>query len=100
AGRAAGRSVGVCGEAAADPALAVVMVGLGITSLSMAPRALPAVREALAAHTLQECQLLAAAARAAADATAARALFHAAPPQSPPVNRGGEGRLMELATAP
>jgi phosphoenolpyruvate-protein phosphotransferase (PTS system enzyme I) len=77
AGKAAGKPVGVCGEAAADPALAVVMVGLGITSLSMAPRAIPAVREALAAHTLEECQRLAVAALSAPDATAARRLFRA-----------------------
>ncbi|GAA2004632.1 phosphoenolpyruvate--protein phosphotransferase [Brevibacterium samyangense] len=42
-----GASVGVCGEAAADPALAVVLVGMGITSLSMSPRALPAVAAVL-----------------------------------------------------
>jgi phosphotransferase system enzyme I (PtsI) len=62
AGQAAGKAVGVCGEAASDPALAVVLVGLGITSLSMAPRAIPAVREALGARTLEQCQRLAAAA--------------------------------------
>lgn len=56
AGRAAGKPVGVCGEAAADPALATVLVGLGISSLSMAPRAVAAVREALAAVTLEECR--------------------------------------------
>jgi phosphoenolpyruvate-protein phosphotransferase (PTS system enzyme I) len=72
AGKATGKPVGVCGEAAADPALAVVLVGLGITSLSMAPRAIPAVRDALAAHTLEDCQRLAAAALAAEDPTAAR----------------------------
>src|SRR5690606_4285759 len=37
AGREAGNPVGVCGEAAADPLLAVVLVGLGVTSLSMTP---------------------------------------------------------------
>ena len=36
AGRQAGKPVGVCGEAAADPLLACVLVGMGITSLSMA----------------------------------------------------------------
>jgi len=76
AGKAAGKPVGVCGEAAADPDLAVVLVGLGISSLSMAPRAIPAVREALAARTLHECQRLAAAARTAADAAGARGVFH------------------------
>ena len=32
-----GKPVGICGEAAADPLLAVVLVGLGATSLSMSP---------------------------------------------------------------
>ncbi|SJM47788.1 phosphoenolpyruvate--protein phosphotransferase [Gulosibacter sp. 10] len=44
AGAKAGKPVGVCGEAAADPRLAVVLVGLGVTSLSMAPPALAGVR--------------------------------------------------------
>jgi len=74
AGKAAGKPVGVCGEAAADPALAVVLVGLGVTSLSMAPRSIPAVRGALAAHTLEQSQRLAAAALAAPDAAGARSL--------------------------
>lgn len=59
AGKRAERSVGVCGEAAADPLLAVVLVGLGVTSLSAAPPALPAVRYALARHTEEECRALA-----------------------------------------
>jgi phosphotransferase system enzyme I (PtsI) len=75
AGRAAAKPVGVCGEAAADPGLAVVLVGLGITSLSMAPQAIPMVREALAVRTLQECQRIAAAILAAPDARSARSLF-------------------------
>jgi phosphotransferase system enzyme I (PtsI) len=68
AGQAAGKPVGVCGEAAADPALAVVLAGLGITSLSMSARSIPAVREALAAHKLADCQRLA---KAALDAESA-----------------------------
>jgi phosphotransferase system enzyme I (PtsI) len=72
AGKAAGKPVGVCGEAAADPGLAVVLTGLGITSLSMSPRSIPAVREALAGRTFEECQRLAAAALAAETAEAAR----------------------------
>ena len=62
AGAACGKPVGVCGEAAADPRLAPVLVGLGVTSLSMAPSALAEVRAALAAHTLAQCQELARAA--------------------------------------
>ncbi|MDR1711528.1 MAG: phosphoenolpyruvate--protein phosphotransferase [Propionibacteriaceae bacterium] len=56
AGEAAGKPVGVCGEAAADPALAAVLVGLGATSLSMAPAALAAVAAKLAQTTLAECR--------------------------------------------
>jgi phosphotransferase system enzyme I (PtsI) len=59
AGLAAGKSVGVCGEAAASPALAPVLVGLGVTSLSMAASAVADVRDALAAVTLAECRELA-----------------------------------------
>ncbi|MEA2587461.1 MAG: phosphoenolpyruvate-protein phosphotransferase system enzyme, partial [Actinomycetota bacterium] len=44
AGRASGRPVGVCGEAASDPLLALVLVGFGVTSLSMATTSLPEVR--------------------------------------------------------
>jgi phosphoenolpyruvate-protein phosphotransferase (PTS system enzyme I) len=73
AGRETGRSVGVCGEAAADPLLAPVLAGLGITKLSMSPRALPAVRASLAAHSLADCERLAARALATDDAAEARA---------------------------
>jgi len=59
AGLAAGKSVGVCGEAAASPALAPVLVGLGVTSLSMSASAVADVRDALAAVSLAECRELA-----------------------------------------
>ncbi|HEX6471170.1 MAG TPA: phosphoenolpyruvate--protein phosphotransferase [Streptosporangiaceae bacterium] len=68
----AAKSCGVCGEAAADPMLACVLVGLGVTSLSMSPPALPQVRGALAAHTLDACRRAATAARAAPTPDAAR----------------------------
>ncbi len=73
AGRERGRPVGVCGEAASDPALALVLVGLGVTSLSAAPSCLGALRAALAAHTQQDCVELAGLALAAPDAAAGRA---------------------------
>ncbi|MCU1573856.1 MAG: phosphoenolpyruvate--protein phosphotransferase [Micrococcaceae bacterium] len=66
------RSVGVCGEAAADPALAVVLVGLGVNSLSMTARALPAVSAVLRSVTMEQAQNLAAAAVAAPSAAQAR----------------------------
>lgn len=56
AGRAAGKSVGVCGEAASDPALAPVLVGLGATSLSMTPRSLGRVAEALSVVSEEDCR--------------------------------------------
>jgi phosphotransferase system enzyme I (PtsI) len=74
------RACGVCGEAAADPALACVLVGLGVTSLSMSAPALPAVRAALAAHTLDECRQAADAARTATTAPEARAAARTALP--------------------
>jgi phosphotransferase system enzyme I (PtsI) len=56
AGADAGKPVGVCGEAAADPDLAIVLVGLGVTTLSMAPAALAEVRSALLTVTLGEAR--------------------------------------------
>ena len=56
AGNAKGMPVGVCGEAAADPDLAVVFTGLGVNSLSMTPVALDDVRAQLAEVTFEEAQ--------------------------------------------
>jgi phosphotransferase system enzyme I (PtsI) len=72
AGGQTGRPVGVCGEAAGDAALAVVLVGLGVTSLSMAAGSIAAVRAQLAVATLDECRRLAQVALAAGTAQAAR----------------------------
>ncbi len=73
AGAAAGRPVGICGEAAADPLLAVVLVGLGATTLSMSPSALADVRHSLAQFDLDAARNLATLALAAEDAASARA---------------------------
>ncbi|WP_431795775.1 phosphoenolpyruvate--protein phosphotransferase [Microbacterium enclense] len=78
AGRANGKPVGICGEAAADPLLAVVLVGLGATTLSMAPTALADVRATLLAHTLDDARRIAEAALAADDAASAREAAQAA----------------------
>jgi phosphotransferase system enzyme I (PtsI) len=77
AGHSTNTPVGVCGEAAADPLLACILVGLGVRSLSMASTLIPAVRFALTHHTLDHCTYMAAAARAASDAAAARAAAQA-----------------------
>ena len=67
------KPVGICGEAAADPLLAVVLIGLGATTLSMAPTALADVRATLLNHSLDDAQRIAEAALAASDAASARA---------------------------
>ncbi|HEU0257336.1 MAG TPA: phosphoenolpyruvate--protein phosphotransferase [Microbacteriaceae bacterium] len=72
AGQAAGKPVGVCGEAASDPNLAVVLVGFGVTSLSMTPRALGPVAARLKAVPFARCVAAARAAAAAHDARSAR----------------------------
>jgi phosphotransferase system enzyme I (PtsI) len=69
AGLAAGKSVGVCGEAAASPQLAPVLVGLGVTSRSMSASAVANVRDALAAVALARCREVAADALAGRRAT-------------------------------
>jgi len=71
-GRDTGTPIGVCGEAAADPLLALVLTGLGVSSLSMAPTRVPAVRAALAMHDLGTCTAMSAAARAARSPQEAR----------------------------
>ncbi|MEV1291828.1 putative PEP-binding protein [Pseudonocardia sp. NPDC049635] len=73
AGRDTGTPVGVCGEAAADPQLAVVLIGLGATSLSTAPPARDAVHAALARHDRDTCRRAADLARAAPGPAQARA---------------------------
>jgi phosphoenolpyruvate-protein phosphotransferase len=66
AAEAHGRWVGVCGELAGDPEAAVLLAGLGVRELSMAPSRIPAVKAALRAVD-----------RTGAAAAAAAALPHA-----------------------
>ncbi|MHA3838116.1 phosphoenolpyruvate--protein phosphotransferase [Terrabacter sp. AAH1] len=80
------RPIGVCGESAGDPLLALVLVGLGVTSLSMAPSKVPVVRLALSLHSVAECQALATAAR---DARTAVDALHA-------VREGARSELTDL----
>ncbi|AIY02120.1 phosphoenolpyruvate-protein phosphotransferase [Arthrobacter sp. PAMC 25486] len=74
------KPVGVCGESAADPALAVVLAGLGVSTLSMTPRALPAVAAVLRTVTLEQARALADRAVAAPSAAEARKLVRAGLP--------------------
>ncbi|WP_456283653.1 phosphoenolpyruvate--protein phosphotransferase [Microbacterium sp. JZ101] len=78
AGAKHGKPVGICGQAAADPLLAVVLVALGATTLSMSPPALVDVRAELLKHTLEDAQRIAQAALSASSAEAAREAARAA----------------------
>ncbi len=71
------RPLGVCGEAAADPHLAAVLVGLGVTSLSMAPVALAEVRGFLATVDRATCIEVSQIALAASSAEEAKAMVSA-----------------------
>lgn len=64
--------VGVCGEAAADPLLACVLVGMGVNSLSAAATAVAGVGAQLAELTLEQCQEVAKVAYESASADEAR----------------------------
>ncbi len=76
-GRTTGRPVGVCGESAGDPLLALVLTGMGVSSLSMAPSKVAMVRWALSLHDLASCGAMAAAAREATGPVEGRAAVRA-----------------------
>jgi phosphotransferase system enzyme I (PtsI) len=63
--------VGVCGEAASDPTLASVLVGMGVSSLSCSVATLTDVAQAVTAHSsgqLAQAGKAAVAAKTATDA--------------------------------
>lgn len=64
--------VGVCGEAASDPALAAVLIGMGVTSLSCNVSAIQDVALAITSLTHLEMQTAAKAALRASDSVSAR----------------------------
>lgn len=65
--------VGVCGEAAADPLLAPVLLGLGVTTLSMSASALPRVAAVLRGVTAEQVEAAAQAVLSASSPAEARA---------------------------
>ncbi len=54
-----GRHVGVCGEAASDPAAARLLVGLGVDELSLAPALIPKIKETIRTIGKREMETLA-----------------------------------------
>jgi phosphocarrier protein FPr len=54
-----GRWVGVCGELAGDPAAAILLAGLGVAELSMAPSRIPEAKATLRGTALADARELA-----------------------------------------
>ncbi len=48
--------VAVCGELASDPFSAMVLAGLGVRELSMTPRLIPRVKQAIRLHSIEEME--------------------------------------------
>lgn len=72
AGRATGTPVEVCGEVASDVQAVPILLGLGLSALSVAPQYLPAVQRIVRAVEHDEAQALAQASLAASDAASVR----------------------------
>ena len=72
--RPSGVPVAVCGEMAADPVGAVLLLGLGITELSMDPAAFGSVKRAIGAITVGDAREFATRALELTDAAAVRDL--------------------------
>ena len=70
-----GRWLGVCGGMASDPEAAELLLGLGVTELSAAPAAIPAVKARVRQVRLAEAQGLAAEALTCGSAAEVRALI-------------------------
>jgi phosphotransferase system enzyme I (PtsI) len=71
--RAARLDVAVCGEMASQPLMAVMLVGLGVRQLSVAPRSVPLVKRIVRGISVEQATRAAAAALAAATAAEAEA---------------------------
>jgi phosphotransferase system enzyme I (PtsI) len=68
--------ISVCGEMAADPRYTPLLVGLGVDELSVIPRLLPHIKEAVRTLSLKEAKEKAAAALTASLPEEVSRLFH------------------------
>lgn len=59
AGRNAGIPVSMCGEMAADPLYAIVLVGLGLEMFSMNPSMIPVIKDVLRSVRYRDCKRIA-----------------------------------------
>jgi phosphoenolpyruvate-protein phosphotransferase len=69
------RPVGVCGGLASEPSAAALLIGLGVTELSAAPSAIPALKAAIRSLRMDACRALASEALGQTSAAAVRALL-------------------------
>src|SRR5204863_101973 len=69
-----GRWIGVCGGLASDSVAAAILIGLGVTELSVAPAAVPAIKAAVRRLHTERCRALAERACTAASAQEVRSL--------------------------
>ena len=53
-----GKKASVCGEMAADPLSALLLIGMGIREFSLSAPSIPVVKQAIRAHSLKECRKL------------------------------------------
>lgn len=58
AAHAQGKRVSICGEMAGEPHYALVLLGLGVDELSMAPSSIPLLRRMIRAATLEKAQTM------------------------------------------
>jgi phosphocarrier protein FPr/phosphocarrier protein len=68
------RWIGVCGGLASDPVAAAILIGLGVTELSVVPAAVPAIKAAVRHLRMENCRALAERACAAASAHEVRSI--------------------------
>lgn len=73
AGAARGRTVAVCGGLAGEPLAAPILIGLGVTELSVVPAAIPQMKALIATLRLDACREVARATLEAPSADAVRA---------------------------
>jgi phosphotransferase system enzyme I (PtsP) len=55
----AGKKASVCGEMASDPLNALLLMGMGLSEFSLSAPSIPAVKQVIRNHSLEECRKLA-----------------------------------------
>ena len=72
--QAHGRWIGVCGGLASDPMATAILIGLGVTELSVTPAAVPGIKAAVRRLETRDCQMLARSACGASSPEEVRAM--------------------------